>query len=161
MQSLTCMKLQSILIRTACGLVFAAMMVSAAHAAEPRPWLCRDKPVFSADKPMLYEVGGHAGRAWQIFFMQFEPGATHDGFEIVSAHRLAAKTSGKLSAGRYFVVAMHLAGGHWVCHESAETSHPSGTVARICFSQDESNSCRVDLTVKQAEDGGSAEAAAP
>jgi hypothetical protein len=155
------MKLRSILARAICGFVVAASTLSAAYAAEPRPWLCRDKAVFSADKPMLYEVGSRAGRGWQIFFMQFEPGATHDGFEIVSEHRLATKASGKLSAGRYFVVAMHLAGGHWVCHESAETSHPSGEVARICFTQEESSSCRVELTVKQAEGSSSARASTP
>jgi hypothetical protein len=122
-------------------------------AAEPRPWLCRDKPVFSYDRAMEYQVTARPGRQWQIFFMQFSPNAAHDGFDIVSARDLGIRglpLGGKLAAGRYYVVVMYRAqGGYWVCPGTARENAPPKLriVSDLCFAED-GPSCRVSLTVK-------------
>jgi hypothetical protein len=133
-----------------CGAAIA--IASAASAAEPRPWLCRDKPSFSSDKPMTYEESGSGGQRWRIVLMQFEPGAAHDGYEVVASNELAAPGLGRLEPGRYFAVAMHLAEGHWICHASSRSPGPDapGTVRSLCFSTEESGACSAKLTVKEA-----------
>jgi hypothetical protein len=134
--------------------LLSAAMSSVALAAEPRPWLCRDKPSFSSGKPMWYEAAGSGGRRWKLFLMQFAPGAAHDGFEIIASNEAATTTTGRLEPGRYFVVAMHLArSGHWVCHASARPLDAASRVVKgLCFSDDDSSSCAVTLTVKEATD---------
>jgi hypothetical protein len=124
-----------------------------ASAAEPRPWLCRDKPVFSYDRAMEYVATARPGRQWQIFFMQFEPNAAHDGFDIVSARDLGIRglpLTGKLAAGRYFVVIMYRAqGGYWVCPGTARenATQKLGVVSDLCFAES-GPTCRATLTVK-------------
>jgi hypothetical protein len=136
------------------GAVFAILLAgsfSAAFAVEARPWLCRDKPVFSSDKPMAYEIGGESGSGWKLYLMQFEPDAAHDGFDIVTPGGLKARASGQLPAGQYFVVAMHRAGGgHWICHQSSRPLSASqpGAIAGLCFSNHESSPCRLTLAVR-------------
>ncbi len=135
----------------------AVMMVSfgaaGVSAEEPRPWLCRDKPVFSYDRAMEYQVTARPGRQWQIFFMQFSPNAAHDGFDIVSARDLGIRglpLSGKLAAGRYYVVVMYRAqGGYWVCPGTARENvqQKLGIVSDLCFAEN-GPTCRVSLTVK-------------
>ena len=97
------------------GIVIAIVMTaSIALAAEPRPWLCRDKPVFSYDRGMEYEASARPGRQWQLFFMQFDPSGGHDGFTIVSQRDLGIRgepLTGQLAAGRYFAVALYRAEG--------------------------------------------------
>ncbi len=133
----------------------AGFATAPAFAAEPRPWLCRDKPAFSSDKPMRYETGGPGGRHWRIFLMQFKLDTAHDGFDIVASQDLAAAGSGTLPSGRYFAVAMHLAAnGHWICHPSARRLQASeaSTVTRLCFTtgDEDSDTCQVTLKVTDA-----------
>jgi len=121
---------------------FAALTVAAtsARGAEARPWLCRDKPVFSDNAEMKYRVTTSAGRSWRMFFMQFEAGAAHDGFEIVRSAPLppGRDAVGSLEAGRYFAVAMYSSGGNWICPGYAQDSEhrPAGQLYNICYGQD-------------------------
>ena len=52
------------LLATIVFVIVATMLArSPAISAEGRPWLCRDKPVFSSDKPMRYEAAIEAEAA--------------------------------------------------------------------------------------------------
>ncbi|HZC45043.1 MAG TPA: hypothetical protein VE243_01135, partial [Candidatus Acidoferrum sp.] len=62
-----------------------------ALAEEGRPWLCRDKPVFSYDRSMEYQVTARPGRQWRIFFMRYSPDAAHDGFDIVNTREVGTR----------------------------------------------------------------------
>src|SRR5271155_3540463 len=89
--------------------VLAMLAATSALAQEARPWLCRDKPVFSYDRAMEYQVTARPGRQWRMFFMQFSPDAAHDGFDIVNSREIASRgdlIAGNLTAGRYFAVAL-------------------------------------------------------
>jgi hypothetical protein len=135
---------------------FAAVFVtSASYAAEPRPWLCHDKPVFSSDRPMTYEATATKGREWHLFFMQFDPNGPHDGFSIVQSRDLPRRggtVSGHLPAGRYFSVALfHSASGYWICPgqtSEKRDSLPLGLITSLCFGEGGGSGCRVRLTVK-------------
>ncbi|MGB6552589.1 MAG: hypothetical protein WBE78_03795 [Candidatus Binataceae bacterium] len=135
------------------AIVLAAIAISApAHAGEPRPWLCRDKPVFSSEHMMNYDLSSRAGLQWQIFFMSFDPNSAHDGFEITDSKELGLNgvpMTGKLSPGRYFTVAMYRqSAGVWVCHKYSRLQpSPKGIVANICYGRQEPT-CLVTLTVK-------------
>jgi hypothetical protein len=122
----------------------------AASAAEARPWLCRDKPVFSYSNGMRYEVTSGHGRVWKIFFMAFDAGGGHDGFEIVRSADLGSggSASGSLEAGRYFAVAMYRQGGSWICPGFAEDSGhaPTGQLNNICYGED-GPPCLVNLAI--------------
>jgi hypothetical protein len=143
-----------VLIALIGAVVAIAAALPVASATEPRPWLCRDKPVFSNNAPMSYEIA-HTGRQrWKIFFMQFQPDAIHDGYEIVASHDIAAPVSGRLNAGQYFVAAMYLArNGRWICQGAArpEGDDHAGVLAGLCFGAHESQPCSVTLTVKAAD----------
>ncbi len=134
---------------------FAALTIATTSAlgAEARPWLCRDKPVFSDDAGMNYSVTTRSGRAWRMFFMQFEPGAAHDGFEIVRSAPLTpgGDAVGTLEAGRYFAVAMYSSGGAWICPGYAQDSEhrPAGQLYNICYGQD-GPPCLVTLAIMQS-----------
>ena len=135
----------------------AIAMASVAHAAEPRPWLCRDKPVFSSSRAMSYRVTSKSGSAWRMFLMQFSPGAGHDGFDI--AKTISGTSSGPLPAGRYFAVALRNLNGNWVCPADAREEHSAGAVANLCFAAHE-DGCDVKFVVtadgsqEPAHDGG-------
>ena len=135
--------------RLAIVVAILAIASASARAGEPRPWLCRDKPVFSSTKPMTYRV--RMAPRWQIFLMSFSAGAGHDGFDI--AQSISHGPSGQIAAGRYFAVALRNAGGAWIC-PSAVDDKPShdGTVADLCFGTD-GDGCSVELIVTS---GGSA-----
>jgi hypothetical protein len=125
--------------------VVAFLMASAAHAAEPRPWLCRDKPVFSSQQPMSYQLSTNSRSQWQLFLMQFTPGAGHDGFDI--AKTASGTSSGHLPAGRYFAVALHNVRGNWVCPAEVREQHTSiGTISNLCFAAQDGG-CSVKLIV--------------
>lgn len=129
------------------GLVVAIVaLASVASAAEPRPWLCRDKPVFSSQYPMTYRATITSRSRWQLFLMQFSPGGGHDGFDI--AKTISHGSSGQLSAGRYFAVALRSSGGEWICPPvvEGEPSHGS-TIADLCFGTD-AGGCSVELVVQ-------------
>jgi len=130
----------------------AIALCAPAHAGEPRPWLCRDKPVFSSTHMMNYDLSARAGLQWQIFFMTFDPNSAHDGFEITDSKELGLRgvpATGKLSPGRYFTAAMYRqSAGVWVCHKYSRLQpSPKGIVANICYGRQEPT-CLVTLTVK-------------
>ncbi len=125
----------------------ASMLViasaSAAQAGEPRPWLCRDKPVFSSSKPMHYQLSTTS--RWELFFMQFSPGGGNDGFDIARTAR--GSTSGQLPAGQYFAVALREAGGSWVCPVDVEEQpRAAGAISNLCFAS-EDGGCNAKLIV--------------
>jgi hypothetical protein len=127
------------------GVAFAMLAVaSIAVAAEPRPWLCRDKPVFSSQQPMTYELKADAG--WRLFLMRFTPGGGQDGFDI--AKEIASSSKGSLAAGRYFAVALHNAGGRWICPaDVTEQPTGSGIISNLCFAQSDSG-CAVKFVAR-------------
>ena len=125
-------------------LAFTAMSASLANAAEPRPWLCRDKPVFSSQQPISYDLTAPFG--WRLFLMQFTPGAGHDGFDI--AKTVDGSSSGHLPSGRYFAVALHNAGGHWICPAYVREQHPgAGVISSLCFAEHE-DGCTARMNVR-------------
>jgi hypothetical protein len=132
------------------GLVLFVSMGKAA-AAEPRPWLCRDKPAVSASKPMRFEAECHGARRWQLFFMAFDPSGGHDGFTIARSNPLgAATTNGTLESGRYFAVALYLAAGHWVCPAAVEenASRSSMAIADLTYSDGGASSCSLKVDAR-------------
>jgi len=126
-------------------LVLAISVASAAHAAEPRPWLCRDKPVFSSAQPMSYRLTTNSRAQWELFLMQFTPDAGHDGFDI--AKTISGTSSGHLASGRYFAVALHRVGGNWICPTEVSEEHsPAGTISNLCFAASDGG-CGVKFVV--------------
>ena len=130
----------------------AILSSRAASAEEARPWLCRDKPVFSYDHAMQYQATARAGRQWRIFFMQYSPDAAHDGFDIVNSREIGSRgdpATGSLAAGRYFAVALYRgAGSHWICPDyTHDDRNPSlGEVSNLCYGED-GPPCLVNLKV--------------
>jgi hypothetical protein len=124
---------------------FAMLTVaSTAIAAEPRPWLCRDKPVFSSQQPMSYEL--NANSRWHLFLLRFTPGGGQDGFDI--AKEIASSSKGSLSAGRYFAVALHNAGGRWICpSDVSEEPTGAGIISSLCFAEGD-RGCAVKFTAR-------------
>jgi hypothetical protein len=146
------MKSRKILI----AILSATVSISLSHAAsaeEARPWLCRDKPVFSYDHAMQYEATARPGRQWRIFFMQYSPDAAHDGFDIVNSREIGSRGDsqmGSLNAGRYFAVALYRGNGsHWICPDyTHDNRNPSlGEVSNLCYGED-GPPCLVNLKVK-------------
>jgi hypothetical protein len=119
-------------------------------AAEARPWLCRDKPVFSYDRPMEYEASSRAGHRWRVFFMQFTPGAAHDGFEVIREAALPSR--GSLDPGRYYAVALYSQGNYWICpgYAGEDGALKAGQVANFCYAKDEPP-CGASLIVRPAD----------
>src|ERR1700730_17907063 len=139
---------------------FAPAGALPAHPHEARPWLCRNKPVFSSSSAMTYQVASHGGTRWEVLLMEFEPGSAHDGYEIVASQELpagAGQASGTLAAGRYFAVAMYRGGGgRWIWPGYAQgKDRPPGVLSRICYGE-EASSCPVTLTVVAASSQGGA-----
>jgi hypothetical protein len=132
--------------------IFAILFASLAFADEPRPWLCRDKPVFSYDRSMEYQVTARPGRQWRIFFMLYSPDAAHDGFDIVNSREVSSRgdpIGGNLAAGRYFAVALYREGGHWICPDYTHDDRDPklGEVSNLCYGED-GPPCLVKLQVK-------------
>ncbi len=129
----------------------AALVATSAFAQEARPWLCRDKPVFSYDRAMEYQATASSGRQWRIFFMQYSPDAAHDGFDIVNSREISSHgdpVSGDLTAGRYFAVALYRQGGHWICPDYTHDDRDPklGEVSNLCYGED-GPPCLVKLKV--------------
>ncbi len=126
---------------------------NAASASEARPWLCRDKPVFSNERSMEYQATARPGRQWKLFFMQFQADAAHDGFDVVNSREVPARgevVNGRLEAGRYFAVALYRgADGHWICPDyTHDNRNPNlGEVSNLCYGED-GPPCLVNLSVK-------------
>lgn len=129
--------------------LFAAMVSTTVFAQEPRPWLCRDKPVFSYDRSMEYQLTARPGRQWRMFFMKYSPDAAHDGFDIVGSREVRGDASGSLTAGQYFAVALYRQGGHWICPDyTHDDRNPKlGEVSNLCYG-DGGPPCLVRLQVK-------------
>jgi hypothetical protein len=145
------------LFRWAAGALIAALFVFAAasstFADEPRPWLCRDKPVFSSDRAMTYVANKRGGGRWMMTFMRFDPsGGGHDGFTVVSTRMIRGAVSGSLEPGQWYAVALYHSGGHWICPGGARESdeRTPGVVSDLCFGEDP-GSCPVKLTVRPAD----------
>jgi len=136
-------------VRTLSVLLFALLVSTTVFAQEPRPWLCRDKPVFSYDRSMEYQVTARPGRQWRMFFMKYSPDAAHDGFDIVDSREVRGDASGSLTAGQYFAVALYRQGGHWICPDyTHDDRNPKlGEVSNLCYG-DGGPPCLVKLKVK-------------
>jgi hypothetical protein len=137
-------------ISIAIALVAAVGVASKALAAEARPWLCRDKPVFSSDRPMTYETANHSAHRWLMTFMRFDPsGGGHDGFTVFSTQDITARSQGSLEPGQWYAVALYRSGGHWICPGNArESDEPGqGLVSDLCYGEDP-GTCPVTLTVR-------------
>ena len=135
-----------------CTLLLITLGFGTAIGAEPRPWLCRDKPVFSAPGHARLELTSHDRRSWRVFLMQFDPYSGHDGFTITNSYDLDSsrrRASDELSQGRFFAVALYRAGGHWICPGTAREQGSAGTVASLCYGASEGDACNVTLSVTQ------------
>ena len=120
-----------------------------AFAGEPRPWLCRDKPVFSDSHPMQYQAAAKGGGDWQIFFMQFQLNAAHDGFSIRDSREMTKGGAvGTLPSGQYYAVALYRKGGVWVCSYGEEASPAPGTIKSLCYGPESGPDCMATLSVK-------------
>ena len=125
--------------------MLAIATASSALAGEPRPWLCRDKPVFSSAQSMRYQITMTSRSRWQLFFMQFSPGGGNDGFDI--AQTISHGATGQLAAGRYFAVALRNSGGNWICPPVVNEEDPAhGTISDLCFATNQEG-CSVQLVV--------------
>ncbi|HKV56333.1 MAG TPA: hypothetical protein VJN94_16995 [Candidatus Binataceae bacterium] len=133
-------------------ITMAGLCGSRAFAAEARPWLCRDKPVFSSNKPMSYQAVNHGGGRWLMTFMRFDPagGSGHDGFTVYATDSINARAQGMLEAGQWYAVALYRSGGHWICPGNArESDEPAtGVVSDLCYGE-EPGTCPVKLTVRE------------
>jgi len=147
------MKRWNVLLLTIATTILMTTPFSRANATEPRPWLCRDKPVFSSEKPIRYEADNSGGKRWVITFMHFDPTGGHDGFTVVSTHDLQKHDAGSLEAGRWYAVALYREGGHWICPGNARESDKQGPdfIANLCYGEDP-GSCPVRLTVRPADE---------
>jgi hypothetical protein len=125
-----------------------------AHAAEPRPWLCRDKPAVSDNQPMTYTAENRGGGQWVMTFMRFDPESGHDGFDVVSTQDVNGHTEGTLDPGQWYAVGLYREGGHWICAGPATENrqYVAGVVRDLCYGED-AGSCDVKLTVREAGPG--------
>ncbi len=143
-------RMTQLLVTVALSITCAAGVAS---AGEARPWLCRDKPVFSYNSGMHYTLTSSRGRAWKVCFMAFDPTGGHDGFEVVRSADLAggSTASGFLEGGRYFAVAMYHQGSSWICPGYAQDQQhpPAGQLNNICYGED-GPPCLVTLAVMGA-----------
>ncbi len=151
-----------IVVRTAligaaglCAFSAGLPRVASAESQQPRPWLCRDKPVFSDNRAMHYEFSAHDGRQWQVFFMVLTPTGGHDGFTVVRTDeaRASEPAAGVLPQGRYFAVALYRsAGGSWTCPSFArdERGGDPGVLRNFCYGEGASG-CEVALKVRRVE----------
>lgn len=135
------------------GAILALVACSPALADQPRPWLCRDKPVFSSGHPMTYVTSKRGGGRWIITFMRFDPaGGGHDGFTVVSTREIHGAVSGSLEPGQWYAVGLYRSGGHWICPVNVrENDEPMpGVVSNLCFGEDP-GSCPVKLIVRPVD----------
>ena len=131
------------------ALLFIAAATTSSSAAAPRPWLCRNIPVFSGVKTMSWSATTSGPGEWLMTFMHYDPSGGHDGFSVVATSELHARTEGTLEAGQYYAVAMHRTGEHWICPADAseDDSVSSGVISSLCYGRDE-DSCDVKLVVR-------------
>jgi hypothetical protein len=136
------------------GLIAAAPIP--ALAAEPRPWLCRDKPVFSSHGPMTYDASMRGGGHWVITFMRFDPSGGHDGFTVFDSREVSGKVSGTLERGQWYAVGMYREEGRWICAPPAQENHQfvAGIVRDLCYGTADGG-CDVKMIVRDGGQGAS------
>jgi hypothetical protein len=134
---------------SAVGIMLAA--ASLARAVEPRPWLCRDKPVFSSSQPMTYDASLHGRGHWVMIFMRFDPSGGHDGFTVFDTRDVSGQITGPLEPGQWYAVGMYREGSHWICAAQAAQTHQfvAGIVRDLCYGEAEGG-CDVKLTVRES-----------
>ena len=138
-----------LLVPLLAGLIF----VQGARAAEPRPWLCRQIPVFSGGKAMTWRATKRGAGHWLMTFMHYDPAGGHDGFTVVATSAVSgAAAAGTLDAGQYYAVALYRSGGHWICPANASANHAAaaGAISKLCYGEDD-DSCDVQLVVGPAD----------
>jgi hypothetical protein len=135
-------------------IVTVIMLVAPARAVEPRPWLCRDKPVFSSNKAMTYDASMRGNGHWIMIFMRFDPSGGHDGFTIFDTRDVNGQISGPLEPGQWYAVGMYREGGHWICAAQAAENRQfvSGIVRDYCYGEAPGR-CDVKLTVRENGQG--------
>jgi hypothetical protein len=146
------------LISTA--ILAAGMLATAAavaFAAEPRPWLCRDKPVFSSSGPMTYDASMRGGGHWVMTFMRFDPSGGHDGFTVFDSREVSGQVSGTLERGQWYAVGMYREEGRWVCAGPAQENHQfvAGIVRDLCYGRADGG-CDVKMIVRESRQGAAA-----
>ena len=143
--------------RAAIGVGAALIMLvvaGPARAVEPRPWLCRDKPVFSSGGPMTYEVNRRGGGRWVMIFMSFDPSGGHDGFTVFDTVDVNGRVTGSLERGQWYGVGMYSEGGHWICSAQAGENDQvvPGVVRDYCYGRT-AGGCEVELIVHERKSG--------
>ncbi len=130
----------------------AALVVAAgsARAMEPRPWLCRDKPVFSSGQPMTWTATKRGGGRWVMTFMRFAPDGGHDGFTVDHTRPIDGRESGALAPGQWYAVGMYRAGSHWICAARAGENPQfiPGVVRDLCYGETD-GACAVKMVVRK------------
>jgi hypothetical protein len=132
----------------------AVLFAQPAWSAQPRPWLCRQIPVFSDSAPMTWHATKRGTGRWLMIFMRYAPAGGHDGFTIVSTHNVNGEADGALAAGRWYAVAQYSAEGHWICPGNVNESSPAGSISNLCYGEDD-GACDVKLVVKSASTSSS------
>jgi hypothetical protein len=126
-------------------------------AAEPRPWLCRDKPVFSSDQPMTYNASMRGSGQWRMIFMRFDPSGGHDGFTVFDSRDVSGPVTGSLERGQWYAVGMYREGSRWVCAAQAQENHQfvAGIVRDLCYGATPAG-CDVKMVVRENGQGAPA-----
>lgn len=143
------------LLRRATMAILAAGLIAAAslpaRAAEPRPWLCRDKPVFSSNQPMTYDASRRGRDHWVMTFMRFDPSGGHDGFTVFDSREVSGQVTGALERGQWYAVGMYREGSRWICAAHAQESRHfvAGIVRDLCYGAAEGG-CDVKMTVRES-----------
>jgi hypothetical protein len=127
------------------------LVAKSGSANEPRPWLCRQIPVFSGPSAMSWRATQSGAGHWIMMFMHYDPAGGHDGFTVVGSREVNhGETEGMLDAGQYYAVALHRAGSHWICPANAsEASTSADAIRNLCYGEDE-GSCDLRLVVRAA-----------
>jgi hypothetical protein len=133
-----------------------------ARAVEPRPWLCRDKPVFSSNQPMSYDASLRGGGHWVMIFMRFDPSGGHDGFTVYDTRDVTGRVTGTLERGQWYGVGMYREGSHWICSAQADENDQvvPGVVRDYCYGRT-AGSCDVELIVRENKSGAAPGATSP
>jgi hypothetical protein len=147
----------------AMGAAMLMLVVAAsARAVEPRPWLCRDKPVFSSNQPMSYDASLRGGGHWVMIFMRFDPSGGHDGFTVYDTRDVTGRVTGTLERGQWYGVGMYREGSHWICSAQADENDQvvPGVVRDYCYGRT-AGSCDVELIVRENKSGAAPGATSP
>jgi hypothetical protein len=98
---------------------------------------------------MTWRATQHGAGHWVITFMHYSPTGGHDGFTVVASREVnGGEAGGTLDAGQYYAVALHRAGGRWICPGNASENHDpdAGAISSLCYGADE-GSCDVKLKI--------------